>query len=87
MTAKPVDEMSYEEKEQRLDEILERLDRSETPMDELASEAREAAQLIMSMQATLKSTREELTNVFAEMDRQKTDLGVSTKEGVDHDEA
>ena len=53
MKSKPnLDKMTYEEKEKRLEEILERLDRSETPMDELASDAREASQLIKSMKCT-----------------------------------
>ena len=44
MKSKPnLDEMTYEEKEKRLEEILERLDRSETPMDELASDARDTS--------------------------------------------
>lgn len=68
MTVQPEKQMTYEEKEQRLDEILSRLDKSETPMDELAAEAREAAGLIVSMQKTLKATKAELTKVFAEME-------------------
>lgn len=63
--------MKYEEKEKRLDAILSRLDKSETPMDDLAAEAREAARLIVEMQATLNSTRAELTKVFADMEQQK----------------
>ena len=60
--------MTFEQKEKRLDEILSRLDKSETPMDELKAEATEAAQLIRSMQATLTATKAALTRVFAEMD-------------------
>lgn len=86
MSDKALDEMSYEEKEQRLDEILERLDKSETPMDELASEAREAAQLIMSMQATLKSTRDDLTKVFADMDEQRAEFSSPAREEQDDGE-
>jgi len=86
MPDRALDEMSYEEKEQRLDEILERLDKSETPMDELASEAREAAQLIMSMQATLKSTRDDLTKVFADMDEQRAELSSPAREEQDDGE-
>ncbi len=71
--------MTYEQKEQRLDEILSRLDNSETPMDQLAAEAKEAAQLIMSMQATLKATKTEITNVFAEMDKQKESLDLALR--------
>jgi exodeoxyribonuclease VII small subunit len=52
--------MTYEQKEKRLEEILERLDRSETPMDKLASDAREASELIKSMRATLKSAQAEI---------------------------
>lgn len=66
--------LTYEDKEKRLDEILIRLDNSETPMDELASEAREAAALIMSMHATLKATRQEITTVFEELERHKESI-------------
>jgi len=75
MTDEELKKLTYEQKEQRLDEILGRLDRSETPMDELAAEAKEAAQLIMSMQATLKSTKTEIAQVFAEMEKQREGLG------------
>ena len=66
-----IKEMTYEEKEARLEEILQRLDNSETPVDQLASEAKEAANLIMSMNATLKAAKQELTTVFEELDKQK----------------
>jgi hypothetical protein len=49
-------------------------------MDELAAEAKEAAQLIMSMQATLKSTKTEIAQVFAEMEKQREGLATATKE-------
>lgn len=70
MAEKSEKQTTYEQKEKRLDEILGRLDKSETPMDELAPEVREAAALIMSMQATLKATKAEVTKVFAEMEAQ-----------------
>lgn len=70
-TPAELEQLSYEAKESRLEEILVRLDNSETPMDELASEAREAAALIMSMHATLKATRQEITTVFEELERHK----------------
>jgi len=66
-----IKKMTYEEKEARLEEILQRLDNSETPVDQLASEAKEAANLIMSMNATLKAAKQELTSVFEELDKQK----------------
>jgi exodeoxyribonuclease VII small subunit len=68
--AKKLEEMSYEEKEQRLDEILERLDKSETPMDELASDAKEATELIKAMRATLKSAQTEIAEVLGDLDNQ-----------------
>jgi exodeoxyribonuclease VII small subunit len=67
--------MSYEEKEARLDAILERLDNSQTPMDDLASEAKEAAQLIMSMRSTLQGAKQEITSVFEELNKQKQTVG------------
>jgi exodeoxyribonuclease VII small subunit len=67
MTKPNLEELTYEEKEKRLEEILERLDRSETPMDELASDAREASQLIKSMRATLKSAQAEIVQVLDEL--------------------
>ena len=80
MTDDAVGKMTYSEKERRLDAILGRLDRSETPMDELAAEAKEAAQLIMSMQATLQSTKTEIANVFDDLERQRQSLGIGGKE-------
>ena len=64
MTKRKPEELTYEEKEKRLEEILERLDRSETPMDELASDAKEASQLIKAMRATLKSAKAEIVEVL-----------------------
>lgn len=66
-------DMTYEEKEKRLEEILERLDRSETPMDELASDAKEASQLIKSMRGTLNSAKAEIERVFDDLDEQEGD--------------
>lgn len=64
MTEGELAKMTYADKERRLDEILGRLDRIETPMDDLASEAKEAALLIASMQQTLTATKAEIGNVF-----------------------
>jgi exodeoxyribonuclease VII small subunit len=70
MTKPNPDELTYEEKEKRLEEILERLDRSETPMDELASDAREASMLIKSMRSTLKSSQAEIVEVLDELNEE-----------------
>jgi exodeoxyribonuclease VII small subunit len=66
-----VQKMTYEEKEKRLDEILQRLDRSETPVSELAIDAKEAASLIKSMNDTLRKAKQELTSVFEELEKMK----------------
>lgn len=79
MAANPIDKMTYEQKEARLAAILERLDNSETPMDELAAEAKEAGQLIISMQLTLKSARQEIASVFEEMEKQKAAIGATER--------
>jgi len=71
--------MTYEEKEKRLDEILGRLDKSQTPMDKLAVEAKEAAELITSMQSTLRAAKQEVANVFAEMDKPKEAIALNKK--------
>ncbi len=79
MTVDDLKKMTYEQKEKRLDEILGRLDKSETPMDKLAAEAKEAAQLIMSMQATLRAAKQEVTGVFSEMEKQNEALGLKPR--------
>jgi exodeoxyribonuclease VII small subunit len=76
MTDEELQKMTYEQKEKRLDEILERLDNSETPMDQLANEAKEASLLINLMHATLRSARHEITTVFEEMEKQKEALSL-----------
>jgi len=68
-----IEKMTYEEKDKRLNEILQRLDQSETPIDKIADDAREAAALIKSMSETLVKARKELTDVFAELERMRKD--------------
>ena len=68
-----IENMTYEEKGERLDEILQRLDRSETPVDKLSDDAGEAAALIKSMDDTLRKARQELTSVFEELDKLKSE--------------
>jgi len=64
-----IEKMTYEEKDKRLHEILQRLDRSETPIDKIAEDAREAAALIRSMNETLGKAKKELTDVFDELEK------------------
>ena len=68
-----IENMTYEEKEERLDEILQKLDRSETPVDKLSGDAREAASLIKSMEDTLRKARQELSSVFEELKKLKSE--------------
>ena len=70
-----IEKMTYEQKETRLEQILTRLDNYfKTPINTLAREAKEAGSLIISMHATLKSARQEITTVFQEMEKQKNAL-------------
>lgn len=71
---KEFEKMTYEQKENRLEEILTKLDNAETPVDQLASEAKEAAQLITLMNTTLKAAKQELTTVFEELEKQKENI-------------
>jgi len=64
-----IEKMTYEEKDKRLHEILQRLDRSETPIDKITEDAREAAALIRSMNETLVKAKKELTDVFDELEK------------------
>lgn len=64
-----IEKITYEEKDKRLHEILQQLDRSETPIDKIADDAREAAALIKSMNETLVKARKELTDVFVELEK------------------
>lgn len=66
-----IEKKTYEEKEKRLDEILQRLDRSETPVDDLAADAREATALLKSMHDTLRKAKQELKVVFEELEKIK----------------
>ena len=68
-----IEKMTYEEKDKRLHEILQRLDRSETPVGKIADDAREAAALIKLMNETLGKARKELTDVFEELERIQKD--------------
>jgi hypothetical protein len=54
-------------------------------MDELASEAKEAAELITSMYATLRSARHEITAVFEQMKQQKEALGANGRNDASSD--
>jgi exodeoxyribonuclease VII small subunit len=61
-------ELTYEEKVERLDEILQRLDHAETPIDKLAEDVAEGARLIRDLEQKLKQVELAVHNVFRELE-------------------
>ena len=61
-------QMTYEEKVKRLEAILSRLDNSDTPIDELASDVKEGATLIKELDKKLKAVENEVKDAFKELD-------------------
>ena len=70
-TVRADDRSSYEQKAARLDEILTRLDNSETPIDELARDVKEGVQLIKDMSETLRKVEMEVKDAFQELEEQE----------------
>ena len=63
-----ISKMTYEQKSEKLDEILSRLDTSETPIDELAKDVKLGAQLIKELDKTLKKVETEVKDAFKELE-------------------
>ena len=61
-------DMSYADREAKLDEILGKLDDADVSVDDLADDAKEAVQLIQSMRTTLRGTEQEIVDVLAEIE-------------------
>ena len=61
-------ELSYEEKVEKLDEILSRLDNSETPIDKLAEDVKLGARLIKELDKKLKQVETEVRDAFKELE-------------------
>ena len=59
--------LSYEEKVAELDNILERIDRSTTPIDELAIDVKRGTQLIKELDQRLKEVEAEVKDAFASL--------------------
>lgn len=55
---------SYEEKVAELDKILERIDQSSTPIDELAKDVKRGTQLIKELDQRLRSVESEVKDAF-----------------------
>ncbi len=60
--------LSYEEKAEKLNNILTRLDNSETPIDELAKDVKDGVQLIKEMSETLRKVELEVKDAFRELE-------------------
>lgn len=61
-------ELSYEQKVAKLDDILIRLDNSETPIDKLAEDVKEGAKLIKELDQKLKQVEAEVMDAFKELE-------------------
>ena len=61
------EELTYEQKVAKLDEILTRLDNSETPIDKLAEDVKEGTRLIKELDKKLKQVETEVLDAFKEL--------------------
>ncbi len=61
-------EQTYEEKVEQLEQILERLDDSKTPIDELAEDVKRGAALIRELDGKLREVEAQVVDAFAELD-------------------
>ncbi len=62
------DSQSYEEKVEQLERILERLDDSRTPIDELAKDVKLGATLIKDLDRKLREVETQVTDAFKELE-------------------
>ena len=63
-----INDLTYEQKVTKLDEILTRLDNSETPIDKLAEDVKLGARLIKDLDKKLKQVETEVRDAFKELD-------------------
>ena len=61
-------ELTYEQKVERLDSILRRLDQSSTPIDALADDVQEGTRLIKDLHRKLESVEMQVRDAFKELD-------------------
>jgi exodeoxyribonuclease VII small subunit len=64
--------LTYEQKVAKLDEILTRLDNSETPIDRLAEDVKLGARLIKELNAKLKQVETQVRDAFKELEDEPT---------------
>jgi exodeoxyribonuclease VII small subunit len=65
-------ELTYEQKVAKLDEILARLDNSQTPIDRLAEDVKLGARLIKELNTKLKQVETEVRDAFKELEDEST---------------
>ena len=61
-------EPTYEQKVEKLAEILTKLDNSETPIDKLAEDVKEGTRLIRELDKKLKQVETEVLDAFKELE-------------------
>ena len=66
-----IDSLTYEQKVEKLDELLTRLDNSETPIDKLAEDVKLGARLIKELDRKLKQVETEVRDAFKELDEKQ----------------
>ena len=63
-----IQNMTYEQKVSKLDELLSMLDNSETPIDKMAEDVKLGARLIKELDRKLKQVETEVRDAFKELD-------------------
>jgi exodeoxyribonuclease VII small subunit len=71
-----LNELSYEKKVEKLDEILSRLDNSETPIDKLAEDVKLGACLIKELDMKLKQVETEVRDAFKELENDDSNVKI-----------
>ena len=66
-----IEGLTYEQKVEKLDELLTRLDNSETPIDKLAEDVKLGARLIKELDQKLKQVETEVRDAFKELDEKE----------------
>ena len=66
-----IEKMTYEQKVEKLDELLTRLDNSETPIDKLAEDVKLGVGLIKDLNRKLKEVESEVRDAFQELDEKQ----------------
>jgi exodeoxyribonuclease VII small subunit len=68
-----IENLTYEQKVGKLDELLTRLDNSETPIDKMAEDVKLGARLLRELGQKLKQVETEVRDAFKELDEKQED--------------